>query len=143
MIAVDTNVLVHAHRTGSEASAAARARLAELAEGSAPWAIPVFCLGEFLRVMTHRRYFSNPHSVAEARRAVEDLVASPSVMVLRPGERFTARLLDAVVEGRAHGNRVFDAQIVALCREWSVARLLTYDRDFARWRGMKVETPGD
>lgn len=143
MIAVDTNVLVYAHRADSPLHDAARSRVRELAEGSAPWALPVFCIGEFLRVTTHRRYFDDPHSIAEARRAVERLIASPSVRVLRPGERFTELLLDAFVEAGALGNRVFDAQIVALCREWSVARLLTQDRGFGQWRGLEVETLDD
>ena len=44
MIAVDANILVYAHREDSPFHDAAFARLAELAEGAAPWAIPA--LGE-------------------------------------------------------------------------------------------------
>lgn len=33
----------------------------------------------------------------------------------------------------------FDAQIVALCREHGVSRLLTVDRDFNRFTGLRTE----
>ena len=46
MIAVDTNLLVYAHRTETEPHHAAAARLADLAEGAAPWALPIFCITE-------------------------------------------------------------------------------------------------
>lgn len=68
MIAVGTNILVYAHREELPQHRNARTRLAELAEGNAPWAIPVFCLGEFLGVVTHPRLFDPPHTIAEACR---------------------------------------------------------------------------
>lgn len=78
MIAVDTNVLVHAHREELPKHEPARARLIALAEGAARWAIPAPCLAEFLRVVTHPKLFDPPHTVDEACRAVEQILASPS-----------------------------------------------------------------
>jgi len=40
VIAVDTNVLVYAHRRDSEFHRAAAAKVRELAESRAPWALP-------------------------------------------------------------------------------------------------------
>ena len=55
MIALDTNLLVYAHRRDSEWHAEATAAVRELAEGPAPWAIPWPCLHEFLAIVTHPR----------------------------------------------------------------------------------------
>ena len=55
MIAVDTNVLVYAHRVETDLHAVAVAELVGLGEGEDLWALPVFCITEFLRVVTHRR----------------------------------------------------------------------------------------
>ena len=55
MIAVDTNVLIHAHREESPKHRAALGRLEALAGSGEAWGIPVFCLGEFLRLVTHER----------------------------------------------------------------------------------------
>jgi toxin-antitoxin system PIN domain toxin len=139
VIAIDTNVLVHAHRMEMPMHAAARRRLTELAEGNASWAIPVFCIGELVRVLTHPRIFDPPYTTVEVRAAVQRVLASPSLRVLVPGGRFVPLFLDAVVEGGATGNLAFDAQIVALCREHGVSHLVTEDRDFVRFKGLVVE----
>jgi len=60
VIAVDTNILVYAHREDADWHDAAYARLAELAEGRASWAIPWPCVHEFLAIVTHPRIFSPP-----------------------------------------------------------------------------------
>ena len=138
MIAVDTNVLVHAHREDSPKHGSARARVVALAESPARWAIPVFCIGEFVRVITHPRLFHSPHTAEEACEALARLLASPSVTVLSPGAEYPALLAEAIREANAVGNLVFDAQIVALCREGGVSRLLTEDRDFRRFNGPVV-----
>ena len=143
MIAVDTNVLVYAHRAELPLHEAARSRLVALAESPARWAIPVFCLGEFIRVITHHKLFSPPHSASEACEAMTRLLASPSATVLFPGSGYPRLLAQAVREGNAVGNLVFDAQIVALCREHGVSRLLTEDRDFDRFRQLRTERLGD
>ena len=101
---------------------AAQSRIVSLAESQARWAIPVFSLGEFIRVITHPKRFSPPHSADEACEALERTLASPSLKVLLPGTGYLQLLADAVREGHAIGNLGFDAQIVALCREHDVSR---------------------
>jgi toxin-antitoxin system PIN domain toxin len=133
VIAVDTNVLVYAHRSELSKHEAALERLSALAEGAVAWAIPVFCVGEFLRVITHPRLFDPPHSVAEACEALDRVLAAPSLSVLTPGDRYAVLLTEAMREADVVGNLVFDAQVVAVCREAGVGSLLTEDRDFDRF----------
>jgi len=89
-------------------------------------------------VVTHPRLFDPPYTVDEACRALARVLASPSLLVLSPGEGYWPLLQEAMVEGRANGNLVFDAQIVALCREAGVTTLLTEDRDFDRFPGFST-----
>ena len=103
------------------------------------WGIPVFCIGEFVRVITPPRLFDPPYSADEACEALSRLLASPSVTVLCPGSDYPALLMEAVREANAIGNLVFDAQIVALCRESGISRLVTEDRDFDRFKGLDAE----
>ena len=58
MIAVDTNILVYAHRADAARHRIARERLTELLEGSRACAIPWPCVHEFLAVVTHPRDLS-------------------------------------------------------------------------------------
>ena len=146
MIAVDTNVLVYAHRSGVREHQRALAWLRHLAEGPVPWGLPVFVLGEFLRVVTHPRLFDAPSALEDATASLEGLLSSPSVRVLASGPRYGDLLLDAVRAGRATGNLAFDAQIAAVCREHGISRLLTRDRDFSRFPWIRIvdldEEPG-
>lgn len=139
MIAVDTNVLVYAHRQELLKHRSARRRLVELAESPAAWSIPVFCLGEFLRLISHPRLFDPPYRPSEACEALCRILESPSLTVLYPGPAYPELLTEAVCEAEAVGNLVFDAQIVALCREWGAAALLTEDRDFDRFADFPTE----
>ena len=138
MIAVDTNVLVYAHRTETELHHAAAATLADLAAGAAPWALPIFCITEFLRVVTHRRVLNPPSTISQAVAFIEALVASPVCGVVRPGPEFLRLLAESAQRADARGNLMFDAQIAALCRENGIDTILTNDRDFERFEALQV-----
>lgn len=135
-------MLLYAHRSESARHAAAAARVRELAEGAAAWALPVFVIGEFLRVATHPRVFNPPSSLEEASSAIDAVLASPSLRVLSPGDRYWPLLRETALEAESRGNLVFDAQIVAVCREYGVDTLLTEDRDFRRFPGIRVARLG-
>ncbi|HYW85587.1 MAG TPA: TA system VapC family ribonuclease toxin [Spirochaetia bacterium] len=140
MIAVDTNVLVAAHRLDAARHEQALAWVRFLAEGEQPWGIPFSCLGEFVRVVTHRRVFDPPSSIEQAIDAVDALLESPSVRLLNPSAGHWALFRPSIVVGDATGNLVFDAQIAALCREHGIDRLLSEDRDFRRFPALSLVT---
>lgn len=139
MIAVDTNVLICAHRSETELHSRARERLTTLAEGSEPWAVPVFCLTEFVRVSTHRRVFNPPSTLSQAISFLSGVFDSPSCHIALPGNRFFPLLDSALHHGDARGNLAFDAQIAALCQEQGIERILTNDRDFERFDKLRIE----
>ena len=82
MIAVDTNVLVYAHREDSPWHGAASRVVRDLAEGSAPWAIPWPCLHEFLAIVT--RALCIHHNVTELWSADRDFSRFPALTVRNP-----------------------------------------------------------
>ena len=87
---------------------------------------------------THPAVMARPTPLPEAIRAVETLTAVPSARVLLPGERFLRIFLEIVRESNAAANLVFDAAIAAVCLEHGVREILTEDRDFARFSGIKA-----
>lgn len=143
MIAVDTNVLVYADRTELSHHEAALRALRTLAEGDAAWALPVFCIAEFVRVVSHPKLFDPPTPPAEAVESLESLFASPSLRVLHPGPRFWPLLRRMIDEAHASGNLIYDAQIAAVCLEHGARTLLTEDRDFARFRSIQMRSISD
>lgn len=137
MTGVDTNVLIAAHRSEHAKHREALARLVEIAESGTPWGLPVFCIGEFLRVVTHPKVFTPPSSVEVAVEFIDRLLESPSLRLLLPAERFWGRFRSTLQDGAARGNLVFDAQIAAVCEEHGVLDLVTGDRDFSRFPAIR------
>ncbi|MDP2956825.1 MAG: PIN domain-containing protein [Longimicrobiales bacterium] len=141
MRAVDTNVLVFAEITSSGHHVRALALLRELAEGPWPWAIPWPCVYEFLRVVTHPRVFHPPVPLDRALSDLGRILSSPSLRLLSETPRHAEIMGGVLRAARAEGNLIHDAHIAALCLEHGVAEILTGDRDFARFPGLRVSDP--
>ncbi len=141
MIAVDTNILVYAHRGDLGWSRQAGACVRELAEGPNPWAIPWPCLYEFLAVVTNPRIFETPTPLEGALDQVTAWLESPSLVLLAEGLGFWGHLREEVLRARATGPLVHDARVAALCQANGVAELLSADRDFGRFPGLRVQNP--
>lgn len=141
MIALDTNILLHARREELAHHAAASRLLFELAEGAEPWAIPWPCVYEFLRVVTHPRVFSPPTKLSDALEDLEALFQCPSLHLLGEGPSHAGQLLRTLDGDAAAGNLVHDAHIAALVAEHGVRELLTLDRDFSRFPAVRARSP--
>jgi toxin-antitoxin system PIN domain toxin len=129
MIAVDTNLLVYAHRRDSSWHNGAKALVAELAEGRAPWAIPWPCVHDFLAIVMHPRIHSPPTPVTAGIAQMDAWLASPSVALLAEADGYWQELAPMLRDGRIAGPRVHDARVAALCRLHGVRELWTADRD--------------
>ena len=141
MIAVDSNLLVYAHREDSPWHEAAYARLAGLAEGRQTWAIPWPCLHEFLAIVTHPRIYDPPTPLERAVDQVDAWLESPSLVLLAESEVHWAQLNSLLRAGRIAGPKVHDARVAAICLQHSATELWTIDRDFSRFPGLKVRNP--
>jgi len=141
IIAVDSNILVYAHREDSAWHQAARHALTGLAESGAPWAIPWPCVHEFLAIATHRKIFSPPTPVSIAIDALEAWFESPSVHLLGAAPGYWEELKAVIRAGRISGGAVHDARIYAICRQHAVRELWSADRDFTRFKGVRVVNP--
>lgn len=141
MIAVDTNLLVYAHRAESEWHDRASACIGELAEGRSPWAIPWPCIHEFLAIATHPRIWDPPTPTAAALDQVEAWLESPSMALLAEGSEHWDELRTLIEAGRIAGPRVHDARIAALCLAHGVRELWTADRDFGRFPALSTVNP--
>lgn len=142
MIAVDTNVLVYAHREDSPHHAEALAALDALASGSAPWAVPWPCVHEFLAVVTRPRLYQPPSTAAQAMAAVEAIGRLPATTFLHetPDHLDVLAALLADAPGVV-GPRIHDARIAALCLANGVSELWSADRDFTWFPRLRVVNP--
>lgn len=141
MIAVDTNILVYAHREDSPWHRQAYFRIRELAESKRPWALPWPCIHEFVAIATHPRIYSPPTPVDAAIDQVAAWLESPSLVLLTESEGYWPALREILSNGMIAGPQVHDARIAALCRLHGVRELWTADRDFSRFPAIKLRNP--
>jgi uncharacterized protein len=141
MIAIDTNLLVYAHREDSTWYEVAYASIKDLAEGRTPWAIPWPCLHEFFSIVTHPRIYNPPTPMEKAIDQVEAWLESPSLVLLSESPDYWPVLRDTILTGKVSGPLVHDARVAALCRHHGVSTLWSADRDFSRFPRLTVRNP--
>jgi toxin-antitoxin system PIN domain toxin len=141
LIAIDTNILVYAHRRDSTWHEPAARCVRKLAEGRSPWAVPWTCLHEFYAVVTHPRIYDPASRPKQALDQIEAWLESPSVVLLAEGESYWRELKTSVAKAKVNGAQVHDARVAALCRTHGVRELWTADRDFSRFPNLRTRNP--
>ena len=141
VIALDTNLLVYAHRADSPWHAVAAERVRELAVGRGAWAIPWPCLHEFLAIVTHPRIYDPPTPLAKALDQVSAWLESPTLVLLAEGHDHWEVLRRLSSTGKIVGPQVHDARVAALCLAHGISELWSADRDFGRFHDLPVRNP--
>ena len=94
----------------------------------------------FVRVVTHPRIFTPPAPIERAFEFADALLAQPAAVLVSPGGRHWETYRRLCVSVGAKGNLAADAFIAALAIE-SGCELITTDRDFARFPGLRWRLP--
>jgi uncharacterized protein len=139
--AVDTNLLVYAHRADVTFHERAREVVRELAEGADAWAIPWPCIHEFLGIVTNPRIWKVPTPTDTALAQVAAWRKSPKLFLLGEDDAYWPVLEVVLRESRVQGAKVHDARIAALSLHHRIDELLTADRDFSRFPRLRTRNP--
>ncbi len=141
MIAIDTNLLVFAHRGNSPQHQAALAVLQPVFEGTSAWALPWPCVHEFISVATNPSIYKPASTLPEALGFLEQLFGSPQLHLLAESPGYFEKLSKLALAAKLTGARIHDARIAALCLHHGVSELWTADRDFSRFPQLKTRNP--
>jgi len=141
LIAVDTNLLVYAHRPESPFHDLARGALTELAEGASSWAIPWPCVHEFFSIVTHAHIFKTPTPADVALAALTAWRQAPRLTFIGETEAHLESLGELVCAGAVRGPKIHDARIATICLAHGVRELWTADRDFSRFPALQTRNP--
>jgi toxin-antitoxin system PIN domain toxin len=141
VIALDTNILVYAHRPDCPFHAEARDVVRRLATGAEPWGVPLHALVEFLAVVTNTRIWKQPSPLRVAFDQIAAWRESPQLRVLTEDGAWWPTFEEVAVRGQATGAALHDARIVSCCRYNGVTELWTADRDFSRFPAIRIRNP--
>jgi toxin-antitoxin system PIN domain toxin len=141
MIAIDTNILVYAHREDSTFHKKADDVLTKLAESGKPWSIPWPCLHEFLAIVTHPRIYDPPTPLSDAMAQVECWLECPTLHAIGERDDYWETLKGQLETTRSVGPKIHDTRIAAICLQHSVRILWSADRDFSRIKGLEIVNP--
>ena len=140
MILPDVNVLIYAFRGDAPRHAEFKAWLDDALKSDEAFGVSDFLLSGFLRIVTHPKIFRPPSTPAEALPFAEAFRLLPNAVLLSPGPRHWDIFSRLCRTTNARGNLVPDAYLAALAIE-SGAELITANRDFARFPGLRWRHP--
>lgn len=141
MIAVDTNILIYAHREDSPWHEQALECVGRLANSGLPWAITWPSIHEFLAIVTHPKIYDPPTPLQTALAALQAWQASSGLRILGEGAGYFDLLAKQVTDGKIKGPKIHDARIAAICLHHGIKKLWSADRDFSAFPNLVCENP--
>lgn len=141
MIALDTSLLVYAHRAGAPEHRAAQRAIERACTEPGGCGVALATVTEFWSLVTHPALSSRPSRPAEASAFLERLVEGGELQVWSPGAGFAERLVQLAVELDVRGARVFDLQIALTALEQGARQIWTHDQGFKPVPGLRVVDP--
>lgn len=142
MILPDVNVLIYAFRADSPKHAVCKPWLDEAVAADGHFGVSPLALSAVVRIVTNPRAFRDPSTLEEAFAFCEDLLGQPNCETVVPGDRHWSIFRKLCIESGTQGARTSDAWFAALAIEHACT-WITFDRDYARFPGLKWQEPDD
>jgi uncharacterized protein len=137
---LDANVLLYAYNSDSPHHEICRVWLEGAFNSTEPIALPWQTALAFVRIATNSRVSSRPLTSEQACKIVDQWLERPNVTLVGPTEQYWSVLRELLIEAHVSGPLVTDAALAALALEQG-ATLCSTDRDFRRFRGLKLIDP--
>ena len=141
MIAIDTNLLIYAHRAGVAEHRAARRAVQRACDDARGWGVSVASISEFWSIVTHPAAGGGPSQPAEAADFIGSLVETAEMQVWLPHPGFAERLMQLARDLNVSGVRIFDLQIALTAFENGASELWTHDTNFVDVPGLRIVDP--
>jgi toxin-antitoxin system PIN domain toxin len=137
VIVPDVNVLVPLHRPGHVHHERARRWWDDFTSRGEPFTVPDIVWSGFVRIVTHPRILNPPSSRQQAWLFVEAMRSRGTYLEYARHPRLLQMFRTQCQEAGATANLVTDAYIAAVALSLG-ATIVTFDRDFRRFDGLKV-----
>ena len=140
MVIVDSNVLLYAVDRASAHHEQAYEWLDGSLVGTEAVGLAWIALLAFIRIGTNASIMTTPMTPDDATRQVEAWLAAPAAVVAQPTPRHASLLRGLLRDAGTAGNLTTDAHLATLALEHG-ADIVSYDRDFARFSGIRHRLP--
>ena len=141
MIALDTNLLIYAHRSSTPEHRGAQRAIETALASPRGCGLPAPAVAEFWRIVTDPASAARPSQPAEARRFLAALVEEAGLEVWLPSPGFAPRLAAVAETLGLRGSRILDLQIALTAFDNGATEIWTHDRAFVAVPGMRVVDP--
>jgi toxin-antitoxin system PIN domain toxin len=141
VVIVDANVLLYAVDAAAAQHERSRTWLDGALAGGEAVGLAWVALLAFIRIATNASILPNPMTTDEATDQVETWLAAPAGVAVQPSARHAALLRALLRDTGSAGNLTTDAHLAALAIEHD-ADIVSYDRHFARFPGVRHRLPG-
>ena len=140
MILSDVNILLYAHRSDAADHSRFRAWLNAIVKGPTRYGVSEIVLSGFVRIVTNSRIYDPPTPLDQALEFCEFVREGREAVIVAPGPHHWEIFADLCAATQAKAGLVADAYLAALAIE-SNCELITLDRDFARFPGLRWRQP--
>ena len=141
MLGLDTNVLVYAHRAELPEFEVARRLMSDLLSGKEKVGFTHTALHEFIATVTSAGKFSRPSTMPEALAQINYWLAAPNASVINATLDHFETLSELTQSGDFNGQKIYDAQIAAVCIGNKVSEFLTNDAGFEKFTPLRIRNP--
>jgi len=141
VIAIDTNLLIYAHRSATPEHRPAQAAIEAACNSRTGCGIAAPTVAEFYSIVTHPAASGRPSSPEEAAAFLRSLQEDGGLAVWSQGAGFVDRLLQTAVDLDVRGVRVFDLQIALCALDGGATELWTHDARFVKVPGLRLRDP--
>jgi len=141
MIAIDTNLLIYAHRGGAPEHKSAIHSLEKAFSSLEGWGIAFPSIAEFWSIVTHPKCPGRPSQPAEASGFISGIIRDGEGQVWLPGQNFIKRAMQMAVTLNISGPRFFDLQIGLIAMENGAYTIWTHDKNFLKLLGLTIFDP--
>ncbi len=141
MLGLDTNVLVYAHRAELSEFGVARRLISDLLSGKEKVGFTHTVLHEFIATVTSAGKFSRPSTMTEALAQIDYWLAAPNASVINATLDHFETLFELTKSGDFNGQKIYDAQIAAVCIGNKVSEFLTNDAGFEKFSELRTRNP--
>jgi uncharacterized protein len=140
VILLDANILLYTHNAKSSHHLESKKWMERAMERQEEVGLAWITILAFLRIATNPAVYSAPLSVKEATEIMAEYLSRSHVFTVQPTSEHWEILSSLVRETQSNRHLVSDAHLAALAIEHNAA-ICTNDRDFQRFKGIKIVDP--